>query len=354
MSLPIAGHPIKIFLLTVFLVSLGVTSEAEEPQPSAKHLYHDYCSVCHGDKGDGDSRAKNSFVPPPRSFTTPQAASDLTKERMLLSIREGRPGTAMPPWKNQLADEQITSIANYIRNVIMMPIASEDASRAQHLYATNCSVCHGDDGSGARWTKTNFNPPPRNFTHPSARAELSRDYMLHVVNHGKPDTAMPGFATQLTLEDIAVVVDYVWSTFIPTAPLTDPDATDIAESRAPQSDEIGAGGVVNMNATMPNDLVGDSRLGMALYFANCSACHGNTGNGQGPRAYFILPKPRNFQHPGSRSTFNRPALYRAIARGKLGAEMPAWDTVLTDQDIANVTEYVFQSFIRTETAEASP
>jgi mono/diheme cytochrome c family protein len=92
-------------------------------------------------------------------------------------------------------------------------------------------------------------------------------------------------------------------------------------------------------------LLGDAARGRELYRANCVACHGEEGDGRGPRAYFILPKPRNFTHPASRSAYNRPHLYHSIARGKLGTEMAAWDTVLDPQSIADVAEYVYRRFI---------
>jgi mono/diheme cytochrome c family protein len=78
---------------------------------------------------------------------------------------------------------------------------------------------------------------------------------------------------------------------------------------------------------------------------NCTACHGADGKGNGPRAYFIYPRPRNFHHPASKARFNRPELFNAIKKGVIGREMPAWEKVMSDQQIADITEYVFQTFI---------
>jgi len=315
-------------------------------------LYSDYCSVCHGDRGDGTSRARASLVPPPRDFTTPAAAAALTRERMLSAVLDGRPGTAMTGWRVQLSEAEIESVVSYIREQIMMPIASEDAAQGRRLYASTCSVCHGDDGRGARWTMTNLYPRPRNFTRPETRQELTRAQMVQTATYGKPDTAMPGFDRQLSRREIESVVDYILSAFVPLAAATPTIA------RAPNSPSTarGAGAEdegVDMEAPMSRNLFGDARRGVALYMSNCAVCHGVEGDGQGPRAYFILPKPRNFQHPGSRQTYNRPALFRAIARGSVGSEMPAWDTVLNEQQIADVAEYVFDTFIRYGVAGAT-
>jgi mono/diheme cytochrome c family protein len=108
-----------------------------------------------------------------------------------------------------------------------------------------------------------------------------------------------------------------------------------------------------MKAGLLNGLKGDVKRGGAFYLANCATCHGARGDGAGPRAYFINPKPRNFLTDESRGRFNRVALYAAVSEGRLGTEMPAWKQVATAQQMADVAEYVFQSFIRTPNASAS-
>ena len=76
------------------------SNEASQQTPAA--LYHNYCSVCHGDQGDGNSRAKGSMKPPPRDFTTAQSAQEMTRERMIAAVRTGVPGTQTFGGQNQL------------------------------------------------------------------------------------------------------------------------------------------------------------------------------------------------------------------------------------------------------------
>ena len=299
-------------------------------------IYGDYCSVCHGDRGDGQSRARNSMVPPPRDFTTPAASIELTRERMLNAVAHGRPGTAMAPWENQLDAPQIESVVDFIRKRFMLPAATPDAERGRRIYAENCSVCHGDDGQGAVWTAASMSPPPRNFASDTARRDLTRERMIASVTYGRADTAMPGFGTQLGPEDIVAVVDYVRFAFLRT-PAGPEEDTDAHPTTA-------------MDAGFAEGLAGNAQRGRAFYLANCATCHGVEGDGKGPRAYFILPKPRNFRHAASRNRLNRPALFEAIARGRLRTEMPAWDKVLDSQEIADVAEYVFQAFISPDEA----
>lgn len=101
----------------------------------------------------------------------------------------------------------------------------------------------------------------------------------------------------------------------------------------------------DMSLPMPNNLKGDVEKGRDFYMQNCFTCHGVTGAGDGPRAYFINPMPRDFLLEVSRSYLNRPTLFDAITKGRPGTEMPSWGKVLNEQEVANVAEYVFQTFI---------
>lgn len=273
--------------------------------------------------------------PPPKDFTSPKSSIELTRQRMIHSVTEGRPGTAMAAWKTQLSAEQIDAIVDYIRITMMLPAATADSETGGRLYAENCSVCHGDDGRGARWTLTNLKPPPRNFTLPGTADDLTPENMLDVVRFGKADTAMPGFASQLSREDIATVVDYIRHAFM---------AIPQSSQKVALANQLLPG--INMDSPIPKGLQGNIVKGQAYYLQNCSACHGISGDGKGPRAYFILPKPRNFHHAASRHMLNRPKLFEAISFGSRGTDMPAWKTVLTEQQIADLVEYLYQAFIQ--------
>jgi len=330
----------------------------EEVKPSV--LYHNYCSVCHGDKGDGRSRAQNSMIPAPRDFTTP-AAAQISRERMIESVTNGRPGTAMTAWRNQLTQKEIEGLVDYVRITFMPAAASDDKQRGRAVYNKNCSVCHGDKGDGRSRAQFSLNPPPRDFTSAASKQELTRERMIKAVTYGRAETAMAGFKTQLSKEDIDAVVEYIRTGFMSTLSHDGISGTSAYGAKAAskgnpaaaqkQADAPAQAATVNMSAAMPNGLKGDAVKGSAFYMSNCSTCHGATGDGRGPRAYFINPKPRNFLHPASRAEFNRVALYKAINDGKLGTEMPAWGKVMTEQEIADVAEFVFQRYIQPGTAK---
>jgi len=335
----------------------AMTSASGEIRPAA--IYHNYCSVCHGDKGDGNSRAKNSMIPPPKDFTKPAVAQQLTRATMVDVVTNGRPGTAMAGWKTQLSNKEIEAVVDYVRNTFMPAAASKDTpSRGRTIFAENCSVCHGEKGDGNSRAKNSLSPPPRDFTTALSRAELSTERMIKSVTYGRAETAMAGFGTQLSKEDIKAVVDYIRVGIMSASDSQGISGTHAGARVTPPSHNPAARAaaapkqvVANMGAPMPNGLKGDAVKGAAFYMSNCSTCHGTTGDGRGPRAYFINPKPRNFLHPASRAELNRPALFKAITDGKLGTEMPAWGKVMTDQEIADVSEFVFQRYIQPGTAK---
>ena len=347
---------------TLSMIAAGTAVAGEHTAPTKEAppavLYHNYCSVCHGDKGDGRSRAQGSLNPPPRDFTAPPAATELTRARIIHSIKEGRPGTAMVPWKGQLSDKQVEALADYIRESFMGAPAPQGAGRGRQLYAANCSVCHGDRGASSAWASSNLKPAPRDFTAPAAKSDLSRERMIAAVTNGRPGTAMVAFASQLSKEDIALTVDYIRTAFMQAGSDAGISGTSAQGALTPlaatptgataTANLHGAGAVIaDMSLPLPNGLKGDAAKGRTFYLNNCATCHGTKGDGQGPRAYFINPKPRNFVADASRAILSRPAIYAAVSAGRLGTEMPAWDKVLTPQEIANVSEFVFQTFIRT-------
>jgi mono/diheme cytochrome c family protein len=361
------------FLAAAWMGSPAVAGNRsnDAPQQTPAALYHNYCSVCHGDQGDGQSRARGSLKPPPRDFTTPQSAQELTRERMIAAVKTGVPGTAMVGWQSQLSEDQIAKVVDYVRNTFMAASVATDGSKGRQIYARVCSVCHGDRGTGSMWASANLRPAPRDFSAPQAKAELSRDRMIAAVAAGRPGTAMNGYGNRLSKEDMEAVVDYIRTAFmriegtpgisgthargIPAAEAKAAEKTEKAEkdksakvAAAAPAAPSPAAVKANMALPLPNGLKGDAAAGRKFYDANCATCHGVKGDGQGPRAYFINPKPRIFTSAESRAILSRPVLFAATAEGRRGSEMPAWDKVLNPQEIADVSEYVFRAFIQPE------
>jgi DMSO reductase family type II enzyme heme b subunit len=89
-----------------------------------------------------------------------------------------------------------------------------------------------------------------------------------------------------------------------------------------------------------------THVGEVIYLQHCAACHGIGGEGNGPAAVWLFPKPRNFS-AGLFKIQSTPAgtlptdedLFQTITRGMAGSSMPSF-TYLTEQQRRDVVQYV--------------
>ena len=291
-------------------------SKETKVMAAGEKIYSKHCSVCHGDKGTTAIWARSGLRPMPRDFTTAEARKELTKERMIVSVTNGRPGTAMQPHKDKLSKKEIEQVVDYIRTAFMSgPIAVEPAQQSQISAHRNVPGMTGQQRQG--------HPGIPGFSAPSAGGPTSpmlanRDpHQQNPHQRRDPHAGMPG--------------------------MTAPGAGSSA---------MGPVANVDMKAPMPKGLKGDADKGRTFYMSNCFTCHGVKGDGNGPRAHFNTPRPRNFTSEASRRMLNRERLFNSITHGKVGTVMPAWGKVLDDQQIANVAEFVFRTFIAAKDEKA--
>lgn len=335
---------VGIFAALAMLGDVGFAAQAgaapREIKPEV--IYHNYCSVCHGDRGDGRSRASNSLNPPPKNFTK---AANLPRDEMISAVTNGVPKTAMPSWKTRLSAQEIEAVVDYIQDRFMVLAMDFRMLRGRSIYEKVCQSCHGDRGQGATLTVAGSPLTVRELSSPQVQAELTRERMVSSLAQGHEAVAPLTMLRSLSKEDIDYTVDFVRAAIMMPAP----------GAISGTSAHGGNGGVKTlskaelagfMQAPMPHGLVGNPVRGRKLYMRTCITCHGEKGDGQGPRAYFINPKPKNFGDEESREKFNRPKIFHSVTNGEVGAEMPAWGRVLTNQQIADVSEFVFRAYIR--------
>ena len=78
-------------------------------------VFRTYCMLCHGRYGDGKGRAARNYNPPPANLVT-STVPDEYKEKI---IRNGGGAMGrspfMPPWGQELSDEQIHDVIAYLR-----------------------------------------------------------------------------------------------------------------------------------------------------------------------------------------------------------------------------------------------
>ncbi len=223
------------------------------PAPDAdteigRAIYARSCSVCHGDRGDSASWARNSLDPAPVDFTA-HGRERLSRETMIDAVTFGEDGTAMMAFAVQLTQEEIAATVDYVRAAFMPDgmgaenqghdhdeghvkhgektgegHASVDAPfpgdlvgepvRGRLLYEANCAECHGTEGDGQGRRAYFMLKKPENFLSRHARSELDRPHLYEAVSKGVIGAPMPAWEKVLAPGDIADVAEYVYRAFL--------------------------------------------------------------------------------------------------------------------------------------------
>jgi len=232
--------------------SVRVTAQdvgTEAQRESGKKLYLQYCSQCHGEKGDGEGYATPHLYPRPRNFTTgkfkvrttPNGALP-THQDLVNIIRRGMPYTSMPAWPT-FTDQQVSDLAHFIttfspdfsnKETVPQPVSlpsapgttKESIELGKKLYAdTGCLKCHGNlgrgDGPSAPTLTDELGQPIRaaNLTQPwTFRGGPSREDIFRTMTTGLNGTPMPSFTDSLMPEQRWAITDFIVSLSGSSAP----------------------------------------------------------------------------------------------------------------------------------------
>ena len=91
---------------------------------------------------------------------------------------------------------------------------------------------------------------------------------------------------------------------------------------------------------------GDPKLGKQKYMENlrCSACHGESGKGDGPAAVALNPKPRNYTDCAVMGKKSDAELFKVIKEGGpavgLSPLMVAFASQLSDKEIWDIIAFI--------------
>lgn len=219
-------------------------SDEEAAVAAGEDLYTANCTGCHGQRGEG------GIGPALNSKELMESVSDA---QFFSLIRTGVPGTGMPAWGQvfggPLTDEEVRQVVAFLGS--LEPAAAEafaserapDPARGAEVFESVCFACHGSQGRGTDRAPA-INDPERLKAFPD-------DWYRETIIQGRPSRGMPTWGTVLSpavIDDLVALIG-AWRRG-ETVPLPGASATRSAE---------------------PD--------GMALYAAQCSACHGEEGEG---------------------------------------------------------------------------
>ena len=103
------------------ILSLALTlSLLARPVPAGdaakgKMLYASRCSFCHGVSGKGDGPAGAALKPPPTNFASAAYWKSASLQAVKDAILNGKPNSAMVPFKSALKAEDIEDLVAYLQ-----------------------------------------------------------------------------------------------------------------------------------------------------------------------------------------------------------------------------------------------
>ena len=225
--------------LDSLVMFLSTFDYAYNGNDTAEELYGTFCLSCHGEKLDGRGPVSKMLDPLPRDFTKFQFV-DSYKDRFKNSIREGVKGSAMPPWKNILSDEQIDVLIGFIeensrkdagsftRLQVELPkpgdlerenfrkkdgvLVAGDPELGYETFQRFCTSCHGKLANGK-------GPNAYFLVHPLPRDLLNKEFMnqpavtderlYQSILLGVAGTPMPAHDLVLSDQDILDIIAFI-------------------------------------------------------------------------------------------------------------------------------------------------
>jgi len=211
-------------------------------------------------------------------------------------------------------------------------IYTEAVESGRTIYYQNCFFCHGDLLDGRGLYAHGFNPKPANFQDVGTIAQLQEAFLFWRISTGGPglpkegtpwNSAMPVWHEMLKEDEVWQVITFLYD-YVGQVPRM----WDQATSKV----------VTGMKEKIKQRRA--SQMGKDLYQQRCEVCHGEQGAGDGPAADFMYPKPRDFTlalfkyktSPGT-SLPRDEDLFTIIKFGLTGTGMPAWKSLLSDEQI---------------------
>ncbi len=192
-------------MATVFVAPLAAAPLAQgapptqSPQPlSGRQIYTQNCAACHGQAGKGDGTSAAGLSVAPTAFTDYTKMAGQSLSDLFNITKNGNMQSMMPPWKNQLTDQEIWDAVGFAWTLHTTP---EEVAAGKAVYEKQCVTCHGSDGKGK--------PPALDFTDFAKTSTVSQATWADVLAEGR--NTMSGFGDKLSATDQRAVLEYVRS-----------------------------------------------------------------------------------------------------------------------------------------------
>ena len=353
------SHPLTLAVLTLLGLYVLFAHIISPPLPRSL-LIQDLiiCAVAIVLVATFDDATASRFVAPIKALLT---SPDLGSARMAtaaslflgvagLAYNAVRPSTASPVELRTVHPAPPSSLRVYGKSYNLLKLTNpiRDANpkgskgyvdavkHGGELYYKNCIFCHGDILDGTGHFAQAFNPRPINFQDVGTIAQLQESFLFWRITTGGPGlpregapwaSAMPVWHEMLTEEEVWKLITFLY------------DYT----GHVPRSWELEKKSGKEPVAEQPVKKDGkiDEAAADAIYAKRCSHCHGEEGDGAGPAANFVYPKPRDFtigtfKYKITHADDEYPSdddLRKTIEEGLPGTSMPGWKAILSRAEI---------------------
>lgn len=296
-----------------------------------RRIYNFRCYYCHGYSGNAKTLAATFINPRPVDFTS-TSPNDLSRERMMQSIQSGRPGTAMMSFASVLQPDEIAAVTDFVRQEFMV----EKAENTRYHIEANGWPNHQRYAVAFPFAlgEIPLDTPWENLT--QQQVEGKRLFMASCVScHDRARVNQKGVRWESSS------VSYPRNQYSPgdylPAPKPDTGKTmDAVTSATPyhlHDQPPKLGGLTEME-----------RRGQTLFQQNCAFCHAADGTARNWIGSFMEPHPRDLTKSPVMDSMTKTRLRAVIRDGLPGTSMPAWKSVLSQQQIEDVIAYVARAF----------
>lgn len=200
-------------------MSVADVAQNAEAMTMGKNLFDTYCIQCHGSDAQGSRGFPN--------LTDTDWLYGGTPEHIQETITKGRVGI-MAPWGPVLGEERVRDAAHFVMSLSGMEHNEDRAIRGKEIFAANCAVCHGADGSGNQGMAPNLTDDVWLWTG-------SEKGIIETITGGRHNQ-MPAWEGFLTKEKIHLLTAYVWGKSHPEGKALPTDTKNAVRGVAPAAE----------------------------------------------------------------------------------------------------------------------
>ncbi len=174
----------------LWLANVTLCLADESVIQTGEKLYKQNCMICH----QADAIGKPGMAP---SLTNKELLANASDKFFKETIRDGRPGTGMPPFAH-LNQDNIKAIIAYLRShteepnraaeIDTQPDAHGDPRPGKQWFAQICATCHGVKGDGYIAGGTGTAIGKEGFL-----GKVSDGFIRTTIKEGRSNTRMLGF-----------------------------------------------------------------------------------------------------------------------------------------------------------------